>query len=1018
MSKKRVSKIKSYAVVGVITFLLPLFSFLVITSCSSDDGYQSRLRELLLEDMTFGCEQGEQEQTFRHEDLSAFTVKSNQSWCVPRLDINNSKLIVTVMANDTYDARIDTVTFTDSNNQATRFITVTQARRTGLILDKIGFEAKMAGDTITAKLKSNVSYTVQIPDTIDWVTQPISSSKARGLEESSITFYVNKNKTYHDRDAVITVTNKDEKLTDKLTIHQPFNQVFKVDSTAFEASMDGQEIIANVESNIPFTVTIPDSSKWVTIPKRLIKNDEFTTTDTELKFTVKENTTYHARDAVIILSNEQGGISDTISIHQPFTAVFKADKKSFEAPMDGGTITINMESNVSYDVKIPAGCDWISRAASRSGTRGTTTSVVELKVAANKSYKAREAVVIIGNQAAGVSESITITQPFNTTFSVDKNDFEVEQGGGTFTVNLTHNISYDVEIPDDCDWITLPTSTRGKSQTSKLKPQTSNLKSRTRAEPEATAITFRVKANESYKARDAVVTIGNKAAGVSIKISVHQPFSTVFSVDKNTHDVDQDGGTVIVTLTHNIGFDVKIPDDCDWITLPASTRAGAESQTTVLTFRVKENTTYEARDAIITISNKEAGAEIKVSIHQAFTTTFKADKTSFDVPTEGGTITVNMESNVGYDVSIPSDCDWITLPVSTRGKSQTSNLKPQTSNLKSQTRAAKTTAVVLRVSENTTYKERDAVVTISNKEAGVSVGIYIHQPFETVFNVDKAEAEVPMDGGTVTATVESNVDYNVSIPSDCKWITLTTSTRGKSQTSNLKSQISNLKSQTRAAKTSVLVFRVAPNTSGRPRAATVTIGNTSAGVRKGLTITQPFESSFKVDEAGFELDERSSVIGVNVSANVSVSVQSQDDWLTVGNKTNVTPNSWTQQIIVSAFSDKAEQRIGHVKFIYPEAADTPKIIEVVQKRTLYIRESAVTIKAGEKYDLSQKLTNSKARTLTWSSSNTKIATVNSSGTVTAVAAGKAVITVKSVDGKFSDTVNVTVEAASTKKTSR
>ena len=268
MNKKRVSKIKSYAVVGVFSFLLPLFSFLVITSCSSDDGYQSRLRELLLEDMTFGCEQGEQEQTFRHEDLSAFTVKSNQSWCVPRLDINNSKLIVTVMANDTYDARIDTVTFTDSNNQATRFITVTQARRTGLILDKISFEAKMAGDTITAKLKSNVSYTVQIPDTIDWVTQPISSSKARGLEESSITFYVNKNKTYHDRDAVITVTNKDEKLTDKLTIHQPFNQVFKVDSTAFEASMDGQEIIANVESNIPFTVTIPDSSKWVTIPKR------------------------------------------------------------------------------------------------------------------------------------------------------------------------------------------------------------------------------------------------------------------------------------------------------------------------------------------------------------------------------------------------------------------------------------------------------------------------------------------------------------------------------------------------------------------------------------------------------------------------------------------------------------------------------------------------------------------------------------------------------------------------------
>ena len=38
----------------LFSYLLPLTSYLLF-SCSSDDGYQSRLRELLLEDMTFTC---------------------------------------------------------------------------------------------------------------------------------------------------------------------------------------------------------------------------------------------------------------------------------------------------------------------------------------------------------------------------------------------------------------------------------------------------------------------------------------------------------------------------------------------------------------------------------------------------------------------------------------------------------------------------------------------------------------------------------------------------------------------------------------------------------------------------------------------------------------------------------------------------------------------------------------------------------------------------------------------------
>ena len=763
------TKIKKKAWIKcLVSVLLLAFHFPLFISCSSDDDvYQSRLKELLLEDMTFTYEAGSQEQVFRHEDLSAYSVAATQSWCMPILDVNNSKLVVSVKANDTYDARIDTVTLTDATNKATRSIIVTQARSTGLFLDKTYFEASMYGDTITTTLRSNVSYEVQIPDSCDWVTKADETSKSRGLDTTAITFYVKENKTYKDREAVITVINKDENLTDKLKIYQPFNTVFSADSTNFEASMYGDTITVNLETNISYNVTIPDSCNWIT-KKSLPKGGDNKT----LTFIIKENKTYKDRNGVITLSNDDANARIDIKVHQPFTTVFNVDKKSFDVPMEGGSVTITMESNVSYDVKIPDGCDWITRPAT-SKTRAIQTSTVELKVAENKTYKDREAVVVIYNEDAGAEAKITISQPFTTTFKVDNNSFDVEMEGGNVTVNLESNISYEVSIPDSCSWITMPTASR------------------------------------------------------------------------------------------------------------------------------------------------------------------------------------------------------------TRHK----------------TRSTGTSAIVFRVSENTSYKEREGIVTISNKEAGAEVKIYFHQKFKTTFTVDKTDAEVAMEGGTVTVNVESNIPYDVKIPSDCNWIT---------QSSG--------KSRTRGAKTSVLLFNVAANATGRERRATITIGNSSMGVSAALTITQTFTTKFNVDATAIEVDELGGTLGVSVAANVDVTVQTQADWLSVGKKTDVGDGYWTQQIIVSKFTNKAAQRTGTVKFLYA-AENQSVLVTVTQNRTLFIKDSSILLTEEGQKEL--EYTNSQSKTVTWTSSDPNVATVvsttDNSYTVKPVANGKTKITVRSADGKYSDTVNVVVD---------
>ena len=940
----------------------------------SEEGYESRIRELILEDLSFDNGQSSQELVFRHEDLSPYECASSEDWCKVSIDVPNRKIIVQVTANDSYDPRTAVITVADKNNAEKRTFNVSQKRNTGLFIGETDFQVPMEGGSVTVSLESNVNYEVVIPSDCDWLSLATDDPKSRGLEESSFTLNVNANKSYNNRSAIVKVVNTDENLSGSVSVSQSFDTVFKVDSTDFEIPMDGGTFTVNVESNVSYEVKLPEGCDWIT-PSIKKKDPDFKTEATEIVFTVKENTGYDARDAIITLVNENANIATPLTVHQPFTAVFKADKKTFEVPMEGGTVTVNMESNVSYDVSIPDDCDWVTLPSS-SRTRGVKPSIVTLEVKENKTYHDRKVVVTIANKDAGVSVPITIDQPFNTVFTADKTAFDVDMAGGTITVNLQTNISYDVKIPEDCDWITLPATSKTRTAGEKAGKGKKSRAATTEA------IVLRVKENPGYKDREAVVTIGNKDAGAEIKISVHQPFTTIFKADKTAFDVDMAGGTISINMESNISYDVNIPAGCVWITMPTAARKQSKTRgttTSAVVLRVKENTSYQDREAVITISNKEAGVSIAVYIHQPFATQFKVDKNEFEVPMEGGTVTVNVESNVGYDVSIPSNCDWITQSTAARSRSKT--------------RGTTTTAVVLSVKENTSYQDREAVVTIANKSAGVSVGIYIRQPFATVFKVDKDAFEVPMKGGTVTANVESNVSYDVKIPSDCNWI----------------SQVSS--SRTRGTRSSVVVLRVDENRSGNDRSAVVTIGNSSAGVSSGITITQPFTTSFKVDETPLEVDELGGTLGVNVAANVSVDVKPQEDWLKAGGKTGIGDGYWTQQIVVSPFTSKTAQRKGSVRFLYA-AGNQSFTVAVTQNRTLYIAESDITLtKKGETQALT--LTNSKSAAVKWSSSNTAVATVSSTGTVTAVANGKAVITVMSTaNSQYTDKVNVVVNIPS------
>ena len=89
---------------------------------------------------------------------------------------------------------------------------------------------------------------------------------------------------------------------------------------------------------------------------------------------------------------------------------------------------------------------------------------------------------------------------------------------------------------------------------------------------------------------------------------------------------------------------------------------------------------------------------------------------------------------------------------------------------------------------------------------------------------------------------------------------------------------------------------------------------------------------------------------------------------------------------------------------------TCKITVKVPPSSISLNTASVSIELGKTYQLNATISPSNAtnKSVTWSSSNTNIATVSASGLVTAKATGSATITVKTADGGLTKTCSVTV----------
>lgn len=214
--------------------------------------------------------------------------------------------------------------------------------------------------------------------------------------------------------------------------------------------------------------------------------------------------------------------------------------------------------------------------------------------------------------------------------------------------------------------------------------------------------------------------------------------------------VSQEGDAVSIKFMTNAPW--KAESSADWLTISPTSGEGVKGG---MDFTIKasalKNDNTDSRTATVTITSGTLSKTVTVT--QGQKDALEVDVLEYEVGQEGGTVEVEVNSNVEYNVSIPEAIDWVHVGA---------------------TKAMAKTTVSLIVDENfeeATDEAPNRVANITITDGTLSKTIKITQaPFEPFFELTGEWAGIqwsaygdptiiPREGIEITIPVETNLDW-------------------------------------------------------------------------------------------------------------------------------------------------------------------------------------------------------------------------------------------------------------------
>ena len=277
------------------------------------------------------------------------------------------------------------------------------------------------GGSFTATIICDIDCSVEIFD--DWLSLDSNGS-------GKLSFSADTNLSGYSRTGTIRVTAGD--VSADVTVTQAGLNL-EVHPVNVSAASVGESFDVWVTCDIDYSVGISDD--WLTWDSA---------EDDVLSFTAGINTSADSRTGTITVT--AGEVSEDVTVIQAGLNL-SVSPSSVSVEAAGESFTISVTSDIDYSVEIND--DWLTWDSAEDDVLSFTAGI-------NTSADSRTGTITI--TAGEVSKNVSVTQA-GLNLSVSPSSVSVEAAGESFTISVTSDIDYSVEINDD--WLTLDSDDDG-----------------------------------------------------------------------------------------------------------------------------------------------------------------------------------------------------------------------------------------------------------------------------------------------------------------------------------------------------------------------------------------------------------------------------------------------------------------------------------------------------------------------------------------------------------------------------
>ena len=369
--------------------------------------------DISVSDLVFEAEGGEKEFTIYCN--SDWTITNESEWCKTTVNQGNgnSKIIVTVGVYSEMEDRNTNLTIKAGN--ITKVLTVTQKDGDAIILSKDKFDIPEEGGNVTVEVKSKNQYEVSITSQFqNWIKH---EPETKAITVKNFTFTILENKEYEKREGYIVFNGNS--LKDTVHIYQTAARILILSKDTYNISSAKKSIEVELKSNVNYSISIPSSaSDWIKLLEtKAIRTDK-------IYFEIEENTTYDNRSAQVFIKDKNSSLCDTLYINQLQQNALILSQKQYEVLAGGEQISIEVQSNIDYEIIIPKTVqEWIEQMPQ---SKAFTKSMINLEIKPNTTYDVRSAQVFIKDKNSTLSDTVQVTQAAKGTYTGDIS-FETEQ---------------------------------------------------------------------------------------------------------------------------------------------------------------------------------------------------------------------------------------------------------------------------------------------------------------------------------------------------------------------------------------------------------------------------------------------------------------------------------------------------------------------------------------------------------------------------------------------------------------